>query len=200
MNLTSIQTQEPKAFPTIPEQETPDAAFMRAYNYYVPESHQTGIAWIPSLCFPSVEIEHVLDNRIEVSYNELQGNKCSYPSSASTPSTVDLSLGDAIDALSVLYGIDDFPALRDFLHGKMHLVSVLVSAYFQIDKFFDDKVQRKTLSVIDDPEEDYRGILVKIYHSTFIEEAQEMLDAFDDKWWLDLDPSIRNLIIIDIAL
>lgn len=92
------------------------------------------------------------------------------------------NLGYLMDNLDKLYEFDD--EVRDFLLSWSELYPFLYKLYFNIREFFPDS--RLGLQLDPDPEIDnYTFFIINIEYDGEADECIELLDAFDDKYWLD---------------
>ncbi len=86
--------------------------------------------------------------------------------------------------LTQLYHIDNPIEVFSFLESYPFLVSLLVEAFVEIERFFSSFVGY--LEMHTDP--DYsseRQIILSIVTVLSVEQAQKQLAQFDEHWWLD---------------
>lgn len=83
-----------------------------------------------------------------------------------------------------------------FLDEHPDFIDVLVETYEHIRKIFDKNILEISLSLNEDPEEDFTGLSIVIRTPLKSEVSLALLDKFDDKWWLDLDAEIRNVVTV----
>lgn len=111
-----------------------------------------------------------------------QGSACVWRDESATVTVVP-SL--QLRLVKELYSLRQPETVSDFLTEHPHLVPLLVEAYFQVAKYFQDEPE-VVLEVVTDQEADnYRELFVFIQTTLTPEQAIARLSRFDRDWWLD---------------
>lgn len=101
-----------------------------------------------------------------------------------------------IESLAVLYKFLKADEIRAFLKKNMPVVSSLFDVYEQIDKIFRGYVSSLKIDYQIDAEEQFEGLTVLAETPLPPEPALELLEKFDDEWWLDRPFSLRKMISV----
>ncbi len=90
-----------------------------------------------------------------------------------------------IELLEVFYPFANPNEVRDFLWANKYLIKVLFEAHKQIKRVFGGNIVEVCLEWDRDPEEDFEGLFVIVKTSLSPEESLDLLDRFDEEWFLD---------------
>jgi hypothetical protein len=89
--------------------------------------------------------------------------------------------------------VEAFIALYPFLQ------STLLQAYQQVHSIFGASLEKIVLKVVHDPEiPNYEHLVGYVWADASIEEARQMLDEFDDNWYLSLSYEKRRIFYFTI--
>jgi hypothetical protein len=103
------------------------------------------------------------------------------------------------DFLSSLYEFNNDSEIRKFLQRHDQLSEHLVEAHLQIKKNFRENAVQVCLEYVNDPEEDFEGLFVIVKTDLSPERSLDLLDRFDDEWFLDhVTNEIGNLFAITV--
>jgi hypothetical protein len=102
------------------------------------------------------------------------------------------------DVIAALYYSDDFVGVQQFLRKHTDLHSTLLRARGELEWIFGPN-SRERLTLERDPEEpcDPRLVL-RVQTTATAARASELLDSFDDRWWLEVEPGIRARLKVDV--
>jgi len=103
-----------------------------------------------------------------------------------------------IEDLSYLYDFNNSPDVIEFLSSHNNLIEILFRAHERIKEVFGDEVIGMCLEHDIDPEEDFEGLSAIIKTNLSPELSLDLLDKFDEEWWLDIEPEIRMLLCITV--
>lgn len=180
-----------------------DAAFSdkvsKSWHFTSPVS---STIWIKAeYCEPghSFNAQELMHN-ITLAYNDHRLSSKSVPLPYDPLSTASNSLGSLLEQLGLLYDIEDVSSIRDFLYGKEYMVNTLIETNSKIHDIFKSVVRKVKLALFNDPEEDYRGVSIGIVADITPQKALDLLQKFDDEWWLDMSAEIRKIITVDVEL
>lgn len=111
--------------------------------------------------------------------------------------TEQLMMRPDIEALAGIYKFDNPKKVDIFLYkaGKP-VIEILKDAPNQITRVFGDV--RLHLKAINDPEEDFEALFIKIKTDLPAARALDLLDELDNEWWLDVDKDIRKILVVDV--
>ena len=101
------------------------------------------------------------------------------------------------ELLEDIYTFENPTDVRRFLWTHKHLIEILFEAEEQIRKIFGEVVNL-SLELHHDPEEDFEGLFIIIKTSLSPEESLDLLDKFDEEWWLDVDASISKKLEVTV--
>ncbi|NMG83274.1 MAG: hypothetical protein GIS02_03590 [Methanosarcinales archaeon] len=94
---------------------------------------------------------------------------------------------DGHSEAEVIQFINDHPFLRNILsEAPRHVFSIFgknVLLYLELNR---------------DYEEDFEGLFIIIKTNLSPEESLNLLDRFDEEWWLDVDDDISNILEITV--
>lgn len=89
------------------------------------------------------------------------------------------------------------PVSSRLWQNNSELQPILVSTCSKLGDYFQDK--KLYLEVIDDPEENISKLLLSIETNLSPDLAVDNLYRFDEDWWLDIAPAIRQKVCIDVV-
>ncbi len=101
-----------------------------------------------------------------------------------------------VELLEDKYIIENKTEIVTFLNKQPGLFESLVETYEQIRRIFDKNIVEVCLSISKDPEEDFTGLSLIIKTSLKSGESLNLLDKFDEEWWLDIESNIRNTVMV----
>lgn len=133
-----------------------------------------------ALIAKNLEIYREIANPIKVSYENLENL------------SVYLQIQEAISELESLCIFKNPEKIRDFLMSNAVLIGVLRTALGYISRIFGEV--KVSLELHQDPEGDFEGLFVIIKTDRSPEEAIELLNQFDEEWWLNVDDEISNIL------
>lgn len=119
------------------------------------------------------------------------------------PRSVEISIilkpQEDIRLLQNLYTFENPTDIRRFLFTHQNLIEILFEAHKQIKKIFGEVVNL-SLEINYDPEEDFEGLFVIIETNLSPEGALDLLDRFDEEWWLDVDFETRCIMGVTVRI
>ncbi len=92
---------------------------------------------------------------------------------------------DHFAALYQLYKIDAASLVISFIREHPYLIEILFEAHRQIKRVFQEHVVEVCLEYDRDPEEDFEGLFVIVNTNLSPEQSLDLLDKFDEEWFLD---------------
>jgi hypothetical protein len=112
--------------------------------------------------------------------------------------TEQLMMRPEIEALAGIYKFDNPEKIDTFLYkaGKP-VIEILKDAPNQIARVFGNV--HLHLNAINDPEEDFEALFIKIKTALPAGRALDLLDELDNAWWLDVDKDIRKILAVDVS-
>lgn len=90
-----------------------------------------------------------------------------------------------IELLENLYTFSNSIDVKRFLLKNKCLINILFEAYKQIKRIFNQNIVEICLEYDRDPEEDFEGLFVIIKTNLSPEESLNLLERFDEEWFLD---------------
>lgn len=112
-------------------------------------------------------------------------------------SSLFLKLQKTIEQLEDFYTLENAVDVKKFLWTHERLIDILSEAHRRIKKIFGE-VANLSLELHHDPEEDFEGLFIIIKTNLSPEESLDLLDKFDEEWWLDVDDEVRKILEVDI--
>jgi hypothetical protein len=85
-----------------------------------------------------------------------------------------------------------------FLMKHKFLIPVILEAFPKIQNFFGDETVALLSLVVDPEDEDFQELFISIVTDRPIDEALDLLDQFDEEWFLDVLPETKNLLNVTI--
>jgi hypothetical protein len=104
-----------------------------------------------------------------------------------------------IKELGDLYRFVNPVQLFWFLMNKKNLYKALSAAHYQIKKIFGKSAPVICLEYRRDPEEDFETVAIVIKTSSSTESSLELLDRFDNEWWLNQSEDIRLKLVVLVS-
>lgn len=101
--------------------------------------------------------------------------------------------------LRTSYEFDNEEEIYSFVRRNPYVMSALLDAPLSISGRFEDS-PLLALEVFTDPDEGYEQLFLLIRTTLAADDAQQRLDALYDDWWLDIVPSMKHKMAIDIEL
>lgn len=102
-----------------------------------------------------------------------------------------------IELLGRFYTFNNSIEVKRFLLAHDHLITPLFEAYKHIKEIFGPGVD-VYLEIHRDPEEDFEGLFIIAKTNLSPDQSLNLLDKFDEEWWLDVDDEIRKFVEVDI--
>lgn len=104
-----------------------------------------------------------------------------------------------IGAVEEVYTFADGTEVRHYLQGNPGILEVLVDALPVIQEIFEFSDLAVALTEPTEPGKSFRRELyIRIVTDADVDEALARLRRFDEKWWLDRPPEVRDRICFDI--
>lgn len=103
------------------------------------------------------------------------------------------SLSSILMNLEKFYILENTEEIVEFIGTHTFLVSMLFEAPKRIKNIFSESIEMY-LELHKDPEEDFEGLFIIIKTNLTPKVSLDLLDKFDEKWWLSVDSNIRNLL------
>lgn len=88
--------------------------------------------------------------------------------------------------------------VENFLSKHTELSIPLLEASEQIEMIFSENAAEIYLKVEADPEENFETLFIIIKTNTSPDKSLELLNRFDQEWWLDVDNKVRKILQVDI--
>lgn len=101
-----------------------------------------------------------------------------------------------IEILGRFYIFSNPIEVKRFLLTHDYLIDPLFEAYWQIIKVFGENIVEVCLEYGRDPEEDFEGLSVIVKTNLSPDQSLDLLDKFDEEWWLDVEDRIRTVLSI----
>ena len=102
-----------------------------------------------------------------------------------------------IELLGRFYVFDNPIAVNSFLLKHDFLFNAIFEAYKHLNEIFGAGVETH-LKIHNDPEEDFEALFIIVKSVLPSDQSLNLLDRFDEEWWLDVDDEIRKLIEVDV--
>lgn len=99
--------------------------------------------------------------------------------------SVFLKTKEDIELLGSIYTFKNPAEIRKFLWTHKDLIGTLLEAHKQIKRVFGENMIEVYLEYGRDPEEDFEGLFAVIKTNLSPEESLDLLDRFDEEWFLD---------------
>ena len=100
-----------------------------------------------------------------------------------------------ISRLERIYYFHNPDEVKKFLLTHEYLIEYLFEAYDQIRRIFGEDIEVH-LEYDIDPEENFDGLFITIVTHLSPDQSLDLLEKFDDEWWLQVDFKIRSVITI----
>lgn len=101
-----------------------------------------------------------------------------------------------IELLERLFIFNKPIEVKRFLLTHDSLITTLFKAYKQSERVFGENMVGVFLEFYRDPEEDVEGLSAIIKTKLSPELSLDLLDQFDEEWWLDVDDETRAILSI----
>jgi hypothetical protein len=101
-----------------------------------------------------------------------------------------------LELLSSFYRINNEDIIRKFLIRYDYLIETLFEVRSQIDRIFSENLIEVCLEYHKDSEEDYEGLFVIVENNATTELSLNLLEQFDEEWWLDTDARMRRQLTV----
>jgi len=111
-------------------------------------------------------------------------------------SSIFLQLQKDIKSLAHLYIFINPDDIKRFLLNHDYLINTLFEVHNQIRRVFGANIIEICLEYDKDPEENFEGLFVTVKTNLFPEQSLDLLEKFDEEWWLTLDFQVRNKITV----
>lgn len=98
--------------------------------------------------------------------------------------------------LEEIYSLENNIKIKEFLSAHKSLYSALFDTYEQVQKVFNKHIANVGLEFINDPDEDFEGLTITIKTDLNPESSINLLDRFDEEWWLDIDMQIKAILTV----
>ena len=109
-------------------------------------------------------------------------------------SSVFLRSIENIELLEHFYCFDNPDEIKRFLLIHDYLIDCLFKTYGKIKKIFGENAVELCLELNRDPEEDFEGLFIIIKTNLSPEKSLDLLDEFDEEYWLDISDEIGNIL------
>lgn len=103
-----------------------------------------------------------------------------------------------IESLERIYTFKHPNDIKRLLLSFEFLIPALFEAYKQILEIFKENALELSLEYDRDPEEDFEGLSIIIRTNLSPESSLDLLNKFDQEWWLDIDYEIRKILNVMI--
>jgi len=113
-----------------------------------------------------------------------------------TETSVFLKNLNDIKQLENLYLFNNPVDIRRFLLTHNYLIDPLYEVYDQIRRIFGESIVQIRLEHDRDPEEDFEGLFITIETNLPVSQSLDLLERFDEEWWLDVDNEVREVMTI----
>ncbi len=104
-----------------------------------------------------------------------------------------------IALLKQIYNFTNPAEAERFLLAHDELIPYLLESDKHLKRVFGENIVDVCLECVSDPEEDYEGLFVTVKTNLSPEESLDLLDKFDDEWFLDYVPSEAiSILTVDV--
>lgn len=103
------------------------------------------------------------------------------------------SLSSILMNLEKFYILENTEEIVEFIGTHTFLVNILFEVPRRIKNIFGESIEMH-LELHKDPEEDFEGLFIIVKTNLPPKASLDLLDKFDEKWWLNVDNNIRNLL------
>ena len=101
--------------------------------------------------------------------------------------------------LQALYHIPDPEPVEAFLTGRADLLPYLVEIPERVRDVAGPIPFTLMLEHHEDPEEDFEYLVVTARVPGTVDSHMELLNAFDDTWWLDVPADVCAAVVVTVA-
>lgn len=92
---------------------------------------------------------------------------------------------DQFASLYHLYSIVNTDHVASFIREHPYFVEILFETHRQIVRIFRENIVKVCLEYVRDPEEDFQGLFVIVKTKLSPKESLDLLNRFDEEWFLD---------------
>ena len=107
-----------------------------------------------------------------------------------------ISTVGAFRELENLYIFENYKEIKNFLVTNDFLIEILFEAHKQIKRVFGEHIVEICLEHDRDPEEDFEGLSAIVKTNLSPELSLDLLDKFDEEWFLSIDDEIRIIFTV----
>lgn len=101
-----------------------------------------------------------------------------------------------IELLERFFTFNNPTEVKRLLLTRDYLIESLFEAYKQIRRIFGQNIVEVCLEYDSDPEEDFEGLSILVKTNLSPELSLDLLDKFDEEWWLDVDNETRTILTV----
>ena len=110
--------------------------------------------------------------------------------------SVFLQLVKYTELLGSFYTFNNPIEVKRFLLKYDYLITSLFEAHKQIKRVFEENIVEVCLEYDRDPEENFEGLSVIVKTNLSPELSLDLLDKFDEEWWLDVEDETRMILTV----
>jgi hypothetical protein len=88
--------------------------------------------------------------------------------------------------------------IAHFLMEHRFLVPVILEAMLRIRRIFGDEAVIFLALIVDPEDEDFEELLISIVTDRPTEKALDLLDRFDEEWFMEVLPQTKNLLNVTV--
>lgn len=104
----------------------------------------------------------------------------------------------SIEAVIDLFDVDDTPSVRGYLGDHSYLVPLLAEAHARIPRYFPEPLCVRLQLLPDRDDGDHADLFAIINSGLPEDRALQLLDRFDEDWWLEAAVRGRGRLTIDV--
>lgn len=105
----------------------------------------------------------------------------------------------AVNQIKKYYLFSNENKIQNFLKQHRYYVDVLNDMHMEINKIFGSHVTKLFLEHDQDIEEEYEGISVMIQTNLSVEDSLDLLNLFDEAYWLKKEFKVRRLMTVMVV-
>lgn len=110
--------------------------------------------------------------------------------------------GETIQTIDVeldgLFKMRNPDPIKDFINSHVSFQNLLIEAHKQINRIFGEHAREVRLRKYVNPEEGDEGLTITVKTDLDVEKSLDLLDRFDDEWWLDAKKDHTETLIIQV--
>ena len=95
-----------------------------------------------------------------------------------------------------LFNCSNPEKIKKILLSNDLIIHCLIETYNKIKEIFGVYAYDIIIDKVTDPEEDYEGLVIYIHTNLPPKKSIELLDLFDEEWWLDIDERVSDLVTV----